>query len=179
MQLAFLVLIARPAAYKTKATIAAGVIGLVGALVQWLLSYIEHTRSQRPSDVLNAYLVLSLLFDIARDRTLWLRHEGLAINAVFTASVCIKCANLLLEATEKTFILKAPYNAYPPEATSSIFSRCFFSWQWPLFRKGFSHTLTVDDLFILDKHLRSEYLQSLFSQAWEKGLYFCHYTQYQ
>ena len=145
-------------------------IGFVGALVQIFVSYIEHTRSVRPSDILNAYLLASLLFDVARARTLWLRHNGYAIAVVFTAGVCIKCANLLLEATEKRSILKLPYKDFPPEATSGILSKCFFSWQWPLFRKGFSNTLTIDDLFILDKHLRSNYLQDLLHSAWEKGL---------
>ena len=162
---------ARPTPLKTKASVTATVLGFIGALVQWLLSYIEHARTVRPSSILDTYLFLSLLFDIARARTFWLRQDGYAIAVVFTTGVCVKSINLVLEAIEKRSILLAPYKDYPPEVTSSIFSKCFFSWQIPLFRKGFSSTLTVDDLFILDKHLSSDYLQAVLQSAWEKGRY--------
>ncbi|KAL9085185.1 MAG: hypothetical protein Q9165_007716 [Trypethelium subeluteriae] len=170
LQLALLVLVTKSSTIKTNASTAAAVVGLIGALGQWALSYVEHTRSVRPSFILDVYLSLSLLFDIARVRTLWLSHEGHAIAAVLTTSTCIKCVLLVLEAIEKRSILKASYKSYPPEATSSIFSKLFFSWQWPLFRKGFSTTLAIDDLFLLDKHLNSDYLHYLLQSAWEKAL---------
>ncbi|KAI9709500.1 MAG: hypothetical protein M1820_003260 [Bogoriella megaspora] len=170
LQLVVLILSARSTTLKTKATVAAVVIGFIGALIQWLVSYVEHVRSVRPSDLLNTYLFISLLLDVARARTFWLRRDVHAIAAVFTTGVCFKAINLLLEATEKRSNLKASYKAYPPEATSSIFSRFFFSWQWPLFRKGFSSTLVVDDLFTLDKHLSSENLYGLFRSAWKQAI---------
>lgn len=75
---------ALPSADGTKASIATNAVLAVGALFLVLLSYAEHTRSVKPSLILNAYLLVSLLFDIARVRTLWLRsinsfNDGIAI----------------------------------------------------------------------------------------------------
>ena len=134
------------------------------------LSYAEHVRAVRPSLILSTYLFVSLLLDAARARTLWLEPGGLATAAVFTAGLAVKFVNLVLEATEKRWILRPQYAAYPPEATSGIFNRCFFWWQNSLFRKGFSNTLVIDDLFVLDKHLNAEYLQVFLQSAWAKGL---------
>lgn len=135
-------------------------------------------KSVKPSLLLNAYLFVTLLFDIARTRTLWLRHynhynEVIAI--VFTAAVAVKFVILLLEAVEKRWILKPRYNAYPPEALSGIFNKSFFLWLNPLFRRGFSHLLYIEDLFTLDKHLAAEYLHERLQRTWDKGPFFHFY----
>ena len=88
---------------------------------------------------------------------------------MFTTSIAVKFVALLLEMKEKREILRPKYKSYPPEATSSIFNKFFFWWQIALFRKGFSTSLTVDDLFVLDKHLAAEHLQDLLQSAWQKG----------
>ena len=93
-------------------------------------------------------------------------HE---IAIVLTVAVVVKIIILVLEASEKRRILLPEYQSYPPEATSGILSRFFFWWQIPLFRTGFSKALSVDDLFKLDKHLASEFLQDLMQTAWTKG----------
>jgi hypothetical protein len=149
------------------------VVSVVGSLLFCLLSYTEHVYSVQPSLLLNAYLFVSLLFDIARARTLWLRdynhyHEVIAI--VFTASVGLKVVILVLEAIEKRWILRPQYKAYPPEAISGIYNRSFFWWLNPLFRRGFSSILFIEDLFTLDKHLAAEYLQERLQGAWDRGL---------
>ncbi|OCL14026.1 putative multidrug resistance protein MDR [Glonium stellatum] len=174
LQLVLLVLWVEPSAIKTRATVPTTVVTTVGSLVFSLLSYAEHVRSVQPSFLINIYLFVSLLFDIARTRTLWLRHysgTNQAIAIVFTATVGVKVAILLLEAVEKRWILRPKYKAYPPEATSGIYNRSFFWWLNSLFRSGFSKLLFVEDLFILDKHLTSEYLQERFHLAWGRGKY--------
>ena len=77
---------------------------------------------------------------------------------------------LVLESWNKKQILRPEYQTYPPEAVSGIISRLFFWWQLPLFRQGYSKSLTVNDLFPLDKHLSSSYLQTAMQSAWMKGL---------
>lgn len=161
-----------PTADKTKASIATNAVLTVGALMLCTLSYAEHTRSVRPSFILNAYLFCSLFFDIARARTLWLRavdelNEVIAV--VTTVAVGGKLLLVVLEAIEKRHILKTEFTGYPPEATAGFYNRALFGWLNPLFRTGFSNVLSVEDLFVLDKELSSERLLALFEERWSKG----------
>lgn len=144
----------------------------MGSLIFCLLSYAEHVHSVQPSLLLNGYLFVTLLFDVARARTLWLRHYNRyndVIAIVFTASVGLKVVILLLEAIEKRRILQQKYKAYPPEAISGLYNKGFFWWLNSLFRRGFSKLLFIEDLFTLDKHLAAEYLQEKLQGAWDKG----------
>lgn len=118
------------------------------------------------------YLFPSLLFDIARVRTLWLRQDGWearTIAIISSVAVGIKFLLLLLESIEKRSLLRHEYKNCPPEATAGIFNRGFFVWLNPLFKKGFSNLMTVDDLFALDKQLYSERLQENLESKWNKG----------
>jgi hypothetical protein len=165
-----------PAADRTTASIAANAILTVGVLALGLLSYAEHTHSVRPSFILNTYLFCSLLFDIARSRTLWLRrvdsfNEIIAI--VTTVAVAVKLVLFVLEAVEKRNILKSEYAGYPPEATAGFYSRAVFWWLNPLFKIGFTGFLRVDDLSVLDKQLSSERLLAKFEETWSKGNILC------
>lgn len=146
----------------------------IGAVFLGLLSYAEHTRSVKPSLILNAYLFCSLLFDSARTRTLWLRsidsfNDGIAI--VTTVSVCAKLLLAFLEAIEKRSILKSEYAGYPPEATAGFYNKATFWWLIPLFKNGFSNILAVEDLSVLDKELSSERLLATFEERWSTGKY--------
>ena len=174
-QIAQTVLWALPSAVSTKASIAANALLSIGVVFLACLSYAEHTRSVRPSFILNTYLFCSLLFDIARARTLWLRstdsfNEIIAI--VTTVAVAVKAMILVLEAVEKRHILKSEYAAYPPEATAGFYNRAVFWWLNPLFKNGFSNFLTVEDLSVLDKELSSERLLAMFEERWSKGKHF-------
>jgi ATP-binding cassette subfamily C (CFTR/MRP) protein 1 len=153
---------------KTRVSVPSAVITLVGYLALPILSFAEHVKSVRPSSLLNGYLLVSLLCDVTRARTLWL-IAGNKIASDFTATVALKFVLLLLEAVEKRRILLPTFESYPPEATSGIFSRCFFWWLNPLFRKGLRKTLSLNDLYGLDKHLLSDYLDNLLNSAWLKG----------
>ncbi|KAL2024878.1 hypothetical protein VTK56DRAFT_3577 [Thermocarpiscus australiensis] len=173
LQLAVLVLWTTRSAVRTRATLAAAVLTLASTLGFCLLSYVEHGRAVQPSSLLNTYLLITLLFDIARARTLWLRAtDGLnqIIAYVFSAAVAVKACVLVLEALEKRRLLRPEYRAYPPEATSSIFNRSSFWWLNPLFRLGFARVLDIDDLFVLDKHLQASYCHKLFLKAWKSQL---------
>jgi len=76
---------------------------------------------------------------------------------------------LVLEALEKRRFLRSEYKASPPEATASIFNRSFFWWLNPLFIRGFSSLLRMDDLFEVDKQMRSVYIHERMEQAYNKG----------
>lgn len=121
---------------------------------------------------MSTFLLATLLFDVARARTLWLRAEtrlNYAIAQVFAATVVVKAFILVLEGLRKRRLLRPEYQSYPPEATSGIYSRSFFWWLNSLIRLGFSRVLGIDDLFVLDKHLEASYLQERFRLAWGSG----------
>jgi hypothetical protein len=170
---------------RTRTTLAAAIVALISTLALALLSYTEHTRAVRPSTIIGTFLLSTLLFDIAHARTLWLRAplyysssaESNISNAIayLAVATCVVkgCVVLVLEALEKRrSSLRDRFRAYPPEATASIFNRGFFWWLNPLFRKGYGRELDVDDLFVLDKHLKAEYCFGRFQAAWGASEYF-------
>lgn len=169
INLALVVLWASHSAIKTRASVATAVITLIGYIVFAGLSYVEHMRAVRPSLILSAFLLFTLLFDISHTRTLWLQQYNHAIAIVSTVAVLVKFAILCLEAVQKRRMLRPDYQTYPPEAVSGIINRSFFWWLNKLFKRGYSKTLRLDDLFALDKHLLAEYLQQLLGSAWNKG----------
>ena len=167
LQLGLLVLWASSSVVRTGASVPTAIVTVVAGIVLPLVSFVEHDRTVRPSSLLNVYLFLTVLFDIARVRTLWLQQYNHAAAIVTTAAVAVKSILLLLESVEKrNILLPKPAAVSPPEATAGIFNRLFFLWLNKLFRTGFSEYLKVDDLFILDKHLSSEYLGHKLQSAW-------------
>ncbi|KFA71226.1 hypothetical protein S40288_03837 [Stachybotrys chartarum IBT 40288] len=167
-QIGILVLWTRPAAVTTRTTLPVAALSLAGSIAIAILSYVEHVYSVRPSTTLNSFLLFSTIFDAARSRTLWLQGYNRPVAIAFLISTLIKVILCALEASEKRKFLRPPYKTLPPEATSGLFSRWLFSWQIPLFRAGYSNTLAIEDLFVLDKHLGSRYLQRSVESAWSQ-----------
>ncbi|KAL2871704.1 P-loop containing nucleoside triphosphate hydrolase protein [Aspergillus lucknowensis] len=165
------ILWALPNARKTRASIAANLLMGCGAVILCVLSYMEHSRSVRPSMLLELYLQVTLLCDITRTRTLWLRDGGdsnklMAIIASF--AVGVKVVLILLEGWQKRAILNDKYRNYPPEAVAGIANRAFFWWLNPLFFMGFFKLLRVEDLYPLDKRLESARLRDKLDGRWTK-----------
>ena len=168
IQVALVALWARPGAVQTKASVANAAMSLVGSLALALLSLLEHRKTVQPSTIIESYLSLSLVFDAARVRTLWLQKYNGNVAAVTTVSFAIKGTILLAEAIEKQGSLREKWRKWSPEATSGLFGKNFFWWLNRLFLLGFSRSLNIDDLLPLDKHLTSDYLYSKLQTAWAK-----------
>ncbi|KAK4208910.1 hypothetical protein QBC37DRAFT_60766 [Rhypophila decipiens] len=174
LQVAALVLWANTSSvFFTRSSLAAVSLSPISTLALCLLSYFEHSRTVKPSTLLNSFLFATLLFDIAHARTLWLRAEEYAIlknvqviAVISVVAVAIKALVLVAEAYEKRRMLRKEYGSYPPEATGSVFNRSFFWWLNSLFRVGYRHVLDVDELFVLDKHIKSGYCHPRFQAAW-------------
>jgi len=160
---------ANPHVTKTRASLPTAVLTLVAYLILPILSYAEHVKSVRPSSILSGYLLVSLLCDLARARTLCLKNDD-KIASDFSATLAIKFALLVLESIEKRAILLSAFRSYSFEATAGILNRCFFWWLNPLFRRGLRKTLSLDDLYPLDKHLLSGCLDGLLNSAWLRGV---------
>lgn len=157
-----------PAARNSRASIAAAALSLVSAVALCCLSHLEHLRSIRPSPVINTFLLLSLLMDIVRVRTAWIRGGSLPLAVAYTIAVAIKLVALLAEAIEKRAILLPRFKNISPESTSGAYSRGLFYWLNTLLWKGSCSILAVDDLYPVDAGLRTDDLQRQLARDWAR-----------
>ncbi|PVH78403.1 putative ATP-binding cassette transporter [Cadophora sp. DSE1049] len=168
-QSAILILYALNSKVRTSTSIASAALVFVDALGLCFLSHAEHTRSIRPSTIINTYLFITLIFDTARTRTLWISHAPIAITGVFTAATILKFAVAIAEAIEKRKILLPPYQRGSPEATSGIYSRSLFWWLNGLMRIGYERVVKEDDMFPIDEEMRSSFLTERAQKAWDSA----------
>ncbi|KAF5532006.1 multidrug resistance-associated 1 [Fusarium phyllophilum] len=151
---------------SSKPQIAAAALVFVNGLLLALLSYVEHTRSVRPSTIINVYLLFTALFDCAIARTLWLLDGAHAVARLFTAATSAKALILVSEAWEKRSILRVQYRDLSPETTSGILGRSVFWWINPLMKLGFSNSLTEHDLYAIEKSLVGKRLFAQVEKSW-------------
>lgn len=156
-----------------RAAIPSAALSVAGAIVLVALSFFEHMRTVRPPLLLNVYLLLSVVFDIVRSRSYSLTPGLDTISTVFNTRVGVKLVLAIVEAHPKRRLLLPVYSNLPTESTSGPYKRALFWWLNALFKKGYSESLTVDDLFHLDKHLQSDYLYHLLGSSWDKCKFRC------
>jgi hypothetical protein len=131
------------------------------------VSVVDHSRSPRPSLLLNSYLFLTLLLDIARARTLFLSSDHgseIIYSSIFCASVGLKTAILLLEACQKARWVTWDAMKHSPEETSGIYSLGVFFWLNKLFLAGYRHTFTIESLYPLDSTFDAHALHKEFAK---------------
>lgn len=147
---------------------AASVLSFGSSIALLTLSYMEHSRSLRPSMLLNAYLFVTVILDAATLRTLWLiPHFSYRIRAIFTVAFAVKAVVLVLEGWGK----RAYYNAerdMSPEDFSGIFGQASLSWLNRLVWRGYRHLLEPEDLYPVSDDVSSENLSARFSREWDE-----------
>ncbi|CCG83568.1 putative ABC multidrug transporter [Taphrina deformans PYCC 5710] len=143
------------------ASLPAAALSFIDAVALCVLSHMEHIRSIRPSEIINVYLLFTLLFDIVQTRTLWLNAATFSstLPAVLTSSVGVKLLLLVTEAKEKRGILLEHYLDTSPEVTSGIYSRSFFWWLNKLMQDGFQGNIKSHDLYPIDHTMSSDVLK--------------------
>ncbi|KAH7346292.1 putative ATP-binding cassette transporter [Rhexocercosporidium sp. MPI-PUGE-AT-0058] len=162
-----LILYATNSAARTRASIASASLLLVDVLGLCFLSQAEHSRSIRPSTIINTYLFFTIIFDVAHIRTLWLSHAPLPIAVMRTLTISSKFLVAIAEAIEKRKILLPPYQSASPESTSGIYGRSSFWWLNSLLRTGYARGVKEDDLFPIDDALKSSTLSDRAQKSWE------------
>ncbi|KAL9572706.1 hypothetical protein ACKAV7_003105 [Fusarium commune] len=150
----------------SKPQITAAALVFVNGLLLALLSYVEHTRSVRPSTIINVYLLFTALFDCAIARTLWIIDGAHTVARLFTAATSAKALILISEAWEKRSILRVQYRDLSPETTSGILGRSVFWWINPLMKLGFSNFLTEHDLYAIENSLLGKRLFAQVEKSW-------------
>lgn len=156
---------------STKTSIPAACLDFGAAIILLVLSSLEHTRNVAPSTLIATYLTFTLLFNIARVRTIFsLNSTGETghLGPILATSTVLKFAILLSEAMSKRGILRTEYSNLPPEETSGPYSRSVFWWLNPLLWTGFSNPVKVDDLFAIDSALDSNALGTKFCRQWDQ-----------
>lgn len=154
--------------YRTRVSVPAAVASFLASLALLFLSSLEHSRSIRPSSLINTYVLLSLLLDIPQARTLWLRSGPRSVPGIFTAGVIAKVVIGYLEARSKKRSLFPQYRVHAPEALVSLYDRTTLWWLNPLFWLGYKSFLTVENLYTIDEDLGSEAVEERFASAWKE-----------
>jgi len=168
-QLALLVTVALPSTPRTGLSLAAAAFSFIGAICMCLLSHMEHTRSVRPSALLNFYLFFSVLFDAVQLRTLWKIHSLQTVAKLFSSTLALKVVLLILEAKEKGAFLKPPYHGTTPEGRSGLYNRSLFWWLNPFLIIGFRRSIASKDLYSLDEALSSKALAEKARSSWQRS----------
>ncbi|KAK2861371.1 hypothetical protein FQN49_004272 [Arthroderma sp. PD_2] len=167
LELSLLILVAVGSFHATSMFIAASALKFASALFMITLSLIDHSKSPRPSVLLNSYLFLTLLLDTAQARTLFLLSGGkpeLTYSCIFGATIALKVGILLLEAQRKSRWVRWDEKEHSPEETSGIFSLGVFFWLNKIFLAGYKKVLTMKDLYPLDSSLSSESVHERFAR---------------
>ena len=167
LQLAILVLWIVSSGQRNKTSIASSSLTFGSSLLLCVLSHFEHTRTVRPSTIIETYLFFSIGFDAVQLRTLW-NQSVTTIAAILSANLVVKIAVLFLEAKSKKGILTKSYSNLSPETTSGIFGRSTFYWIKPLLMTGFTSTISIDESPPLDKELSSESLHNRLQRTWDR-----------
>jgi ATP-binding cassette subfamily C (CFTR/MRP) protein 1 len=119
-------------------SIATASVEVVGSAGIAYLSTIEHHRTIRPSQLLQLFLSLFLLFDIARLRTMFLRQFQSSILSTMLLRTFLTLLILILESFNKKHLVIAEDSAPPlgPEDTGGLFQKRFLWNLNTLFKKG-------------------------------------------
>lgn len=174
LQLTLLGLAAARSAKLRDLFISSAVFNVVSSVCMLTLSVLEHSRSARPSILLNSYLFLTILLDIAQTRTLWLAsrtQDEFTITRVTTAALIIKAAIALLESQHKNRLASLDLKHHSPEETTGIYGLGAYVWLNRLFLAGYSKVLKMEDLYPLDSSMKSEALETRLASFIEKTEY--------
>ncbi|RKL41261.1 hypothetical protein BFJ72_g5688 [Fusarium proliferatum] len=163
LQTALLVLWCRQ--NSTKTAIAEPVLGLIESFALATLSFVEHRNSRKPSKLIGAFLVITIILDIALVRTFWIRSMH-TIASVFTASFVIKTILLILEETPKTLLSG---KEKIQETASGVVNRSFFWWLNGLFLQGHRTILETEDLQAIDSKFDTDHVSTPLEKQWERA----------
>lgn len=167
LELSLLILDAVGSFHVTSMFLAASVLKLVSALLMITLSFLDHSKSPRPSVLLSGYLFLTLLLDAAQARTQFLSSDDqpeLTYSIMFSTASALKVGILLLEAQRKSKWVIWNEKEHSPEETSSIFSLGVFFWLNKIFLEEYKTVLKMEDLYPLDSSLNGKSLHDKFSE---------------
>jgi ATP-binding cassette subfamily C (CFTR/MRP) protein 1 len=182
-----LALWARVAIYRTNTSVASAIFELLGSIAVVLLSRLEHTRAMRPSHLLQLFLLIMLICDGVRLRTLFLMMYPTTLVAMASIKILLTGFLLLLESLDKSPLMSPDQQSnLSPEDTIGLFSQKLFLHLNGLFHTGtwivnnpstkyllmqtvgYRKILTPNDLHNIGDELSSNHIRMRFQATWEK-----------
>ncbi|KAK1973563.1 LOW QUALITY PROTEIN: ABC transporter [Colletotrichum cereale] len=157
LKLANLIFIVTTKTYIRALPITSFGMSFVAGLSMLGLSFLEHSRSSRPSFIIETFLIFTILLDVTLARSLLLsaRTSDEMITAqLFISATAWKIILIPLESWQKRLWLRSwDPKEHSPEETSGLLSLTTFSWLLSLLTAGYKNVLALPDLFPLDKTL--------------------------
>ncbi|OAA42906.1 ABC transporter, transmembrane domain, type 1 [Beauveria brongniartii RCEF 3172] len=169
VEIANLVVYSQTPSIRTDVALAAASLSCVGGLAIAFLLFIEYRHSLRPSALLSLYIITSLVIDVVKSRSYFIRHELQALGSLSAAAAATKfCITVLQEIPKRHLLMDSELrNSTGKEATGGFFYRNFFGWLNSIFATGFHTVLKVTDLEELGPELASRNLYPRFLQIWK------------
>lgn len=158
-----------PSSVRTSASIACVVTSIVATGTLSACSIFEHYRSPRPSSIIEIYVSLSLVFDVARVRTLFATKDARSLAWITLAALPTKFVLLILELKDKTSSLPDKDGKPAPEYVANFFNRLIFWWINPLLLSGYSRPLQEADLLNVDPYVGDERELQILADKWDSS----------
>lgn len=153
--------------FKTSLSIASASLEFLASLFIVSLSWLEHSRTLRPSYLLQFFLMLLLLCDAVRLRTLFLMQYPTVLVTLTSIHTFLIGMLLLLESLDKRKLFTSDKDRRrPPEETIGLFGKRTFWHLNNLFKQGYRKILAPTDLFSMDADLSSKQRLVTFQNAW-------------
>lgn len=167
LQVALVSLWSLSSAPRARTSIAEPAVAVIETLAIGALSWFEHVKSTKPSALLNCYLVLTIILDIALTRTFWIRSGIDSIAGVFSASLLCKVVLLVLEEIPKKPLAEDKTSSR--ETSAGVVSRSVFWWLNRFFYLGARNLLTIDNLQAINPKFDSDKLLVTLEEKWQNG----------
>lgn len=131
----------------------------------------EHHRALGSSALTGVYLMITIVFEIAKTRSYFLRAMQV-LAALSTSSLALKLALLIAQEVPKRrdIIEKTLRNSIGKETVTGFWNRAFFIWLNPTLMFGFRNILFVDGLSDLGPGFSSKHLSERLNRNWKKGM---------
>ncbi len=159
--------------FRSHTSLAASILACAGSVCVAVVLYAEHMYSYRPSTFLSVYMSITLMFDVAKIRSYFIRDGMEPIAGLAIVTLVLKFAIVVLEEVSKRHLvdskrLEAPLSK---ESVSGFWNRSFFLWLNSTMRLGFKNILKVENLPILGPEFDSQDLHTRFRKHWTTGSY--------
>ncbi|KAI1382387.1 ABC transporter [Hypoxylon crocopeplum] len=148
--------------------VASRTLEFIATLILCVLSWLEHRRSIRPSDLIVLYLLGCLIRDGFEIPWVVQRQRDWLMQDPILARMILEVALFATENLQKDRIQMSTHEDVSLEETSSILSRAFFWWINPILSEGYRNVLLNCDLPSIDTKLRSKPIRGAALYAWNQ-----------
>ncbi|KAK9319112.1 hypothetical protein V1517DRAFT_266874 [Lipomyces orientalis] len=154
----------------TQASVAAQVLQAADACLAVGLSYFEFSLSVRPPIIISLYLLLEVLFDAVRVRSLWLASHSPIAAAPSSLVLGTHAVLLVSESQGKEKYLTTPFSQDTNrEGRSGLCGLCLLTWVLPVLQRGLLYQLGLEDIPPVDQKLTAERLIRRLLSPWKQA----------